>query len=82
MSRSCGSCGSATGMAPFEGVVFGIEHAGMADTIEGLAGWRCALCGEVEFEAESARRYAEAGDGLVIAVRRRGEHTELLKDRV
>jgi HTH-type transcriptional regulator / antitoxin MqsA len=82
MSRSCGSCGSAAGTVPFEGVAFGIGHAGMADTIEGLAGWRCVICGEVEFEAESARLYAEAGDGLVMAARRRGEHTQLLKDLV
>ncbi len=82
MLRSCGSCGSAAGMASFEGVAFGIEHVGMADVIEGLDGWRCVRCGEVEFRAESARRYAEAGDGLVIAARRRGEHTELLKDLI
>jgi HTH-type transcriptional regulator/antitoxin MqsA len=69
-------------MAPFEGIAFDIRHAGMADTIEGLTGRQCALCSEVEFEAESARRYAEAGDRLVIAARRRGEHTELLKDLV
>jgi HTH-type transcriptional regulator/antitoxin MqsA len=34
--------------------------------VEGLSGWRCAACGEVEFDADGARRYAAAGDDLVL----------------
>jgi len=38
---------------------------------KGLSGWRCGACGEVEFDAESARRYAAAGDALVLRARER-----------
>jgi HTH-type transcriptional regulator/antitoxin MqsA len=36
-----------------------------------LSGWRCAACDEVEFDPDSAHRYAEAGDELVRAERER-----------
>jgi len=52
-------------MMRFENETFTIEHAGMTATVEGLSGWRCGACGEVEFDADSARRYAAAGDELV-----------------
>lgn len=58
-------------MARFKGETFAIEHAGMTANIEGLSGWRCRECGEVEFDADSARRYAAAGDGLVLRDRAR-----------
>jgi len=58
-------------MTRFEGKTFTIEHAGMSVTVEGLSGWRCGACDEVEFDAESARRYAAAGDELVLADRAR-----------
>jgi HTH-type transcriptional regulator/antitoxin MqsA len=35
--------------------------------VESLSGWRCGIRGEVEFDAESARRYAAARDELVRA---------------
>jgi HTH-type transcriptional regulator/antitoxin MqsA len=38
----------------------------MRTKIEGLSGRRCAACGDVEFDAVSARRYAAAGDALVL----------------
>jgi HTH-type transcriptional regulator/antitoxin MqsA len=34
--------------------------------VDGLSGWRCENCGEVEFDAASAKRYAAAGDALVL----------------
>jgi HTH-type transcriptional regulator/antitoxin MqsA len=58
-------------MTRFEGETFTIEHAGMESKVENLSGWRCAACGEVEFDAESARRYAAAGDALVLRDRER-----------
>jgi HTH-type transcriptional regulator / antitoxin MqsA len=42
-------------MTRFEGETFTINHAGMTATVEGLSGWRCRACGEVEFDADSAR---------------------------
>jgi HTH-type transcriptional regulator / antitoxin MqsA len=66
MARKCVNCESRRGMTRFEGESFVIEHAGMTATVDGLSGWRCDACGEVEFDAESARRYAAAGDALVL----------------
>jgi HTH-type transcriptional regulator/antitoxin MqsA len=66
MARKCQSCETRKGMTRFEDETFTIEHAGMTATVEGLSGWRCDVCGEVEFDAESARRYAAAGDDLVM----------------
>jgi HTH-type transcriptional regulator/antitoxin MqsA len=48
-----------------------VEHAGEKVKVERLSGWRCGACGEVEFHAESARRYAAAGDALVLRDRER-----------
>jgi HTH-type transcriptional regulator / antitoxin MqsA len=74
MTRICTGCGSKEGLLRFENEAFTIEHAGTAAAIEGLSGWRCATCGEVEFDNESARRYAAAGDELVLAARKRQAH--------
>ena len=66
--RSCATCGSPDAIR-FEDESFTIRHAGGATEVAGLAGWRCGACGEIEFEAESARRYAAAGDDLVLRAR-------------
>lgn len=71
MSRACGNCESREGMTRFDGETFAVDYAGMATTVEGLSGWRCGACGEVEFDADSARRYAAAGDALVLQERER-----------
>jgi HTH-type transcriptional regulator/antitoxin MqsA len=65
MARKCLNCEARKGMMRFENETFRIEHAGMTATVEQLSGWRCEACGEVEFDADSARRYAAAGDELV-----------------
>ena len=66
MARKCQSCETRKGMIRFDDETFTIGHAGMTATVEGQSGWRCDACGEVEFDAESARRYAAAGDDLVM----------------
>ena len=71
MARQCKSCGTLKGMTRFKDKTFTIDHAGMTAKVEGLSGWRCNACGEVEFDASSARRYAAAGDALVLRARRR-----------
>ena len=71
MARKCLTCESRKSMNRFEGEAFTIEHAGMSTTVAGLSGWRCNSCGEVEFDANSARRYAAAGDALVLRDRER-----------
>jgi len=45
-------------------------HEGLRKTVDGLSGWRCKSCDEVEFDAESAQRYAVAGDALVLEARK------------
>lgn len=71
MARKCLNCKTRKGMTRFAGETFTIKHAGMTATVEGLSGWRCRGCGEVEFDAGSARRYAAAGDALVLRDRAR-----------
>lgn len=71
MARKCLNCRPSKLMTRFKDETFTIEHAGMKAKVEGLSGWRCAFCGEVEFDAESARRYAAAGDALVLRERAR-----------
>jgi HTH-type transcriptional regulator/antitoxin MqsA len=69
MARKCLNCKSRKGMTRFVGETFTIEHAGLTAKVEGLSGWRCSACGEVEFDASSARRYAAVGDELVLRQR-------------
>ena len=71
MARRCQNCESRKGMTRFEGETFTIKHAGMTAKVEGLSGWRCEGCDEIEFDAASARRYAAAGDELVMRDRAR-----------
>src|SRR5438105_14846602 len=71
MSRKCINCEARKGMVRFECEAFTIEHAGMSVTVEGLSGWRCDDCDEVEFDSDSAQRYAAAGDDLVRRERER-----------
>ena len=66
--RFCGSCGGSN-LTRFDGENVSIDHADMSTTIKDLSGWRCAACDEVEFDAESACRYAAAGDELVLKAR-------------
>src|SRR5215468_2548163 len=67
MTGRCLSCSERKQMMRFEGESFTIEHAGSTTVVERLSGWRCSACGEVEFDADSARRYATAGDELVLS---------------
>lgn len=67
--RPCMNCKSKKGMERFENASFTIEHVGLKSKVGGLSGWRCRACDEVEFDAASARRYAEAGDALVLRAR-------------
>ena len=70
-TRQCFSCGAREGMTHFEGRGETISVKGMERRIDDLAGWECRKCGEVEWDADtdSAERYTQAGDDLVIAAR-------------
>jgi HTH-type transcriptional regulator / antitoxin MqsA len=78
-SRSCGAC-AASGAGPFVNETFNVMHARLNTEVKGLSGWRCGACGEVEFDRESARRYAAAGDALVLRAREI-ERTEIRRIR-
>lgn len=69
MARTCLNCESRKGMARFVDETFAIDHAGKTIHVDGLSGWRCGHCGEVEFDAGSAQRYAAASDELVLQER-------------
>lgn len=71
MARRCANCDSHRDMARFENETFVLQHAGLSAKVEGLSGWRCSACNEVEFDVRSARRYAAAGDKLVLQDRDR-----------
>jgi HTH-type transcriptional regulator/antitoxin MqsA len=58
-------------MVRFRDETFAIEHAGLTAEIEGLSGWRCQACGEIEFDAVSAECYTAPGDTLVMRARER-----------
>ena len=72
------NCDAKSSLTAFGGESFTLEHAGQTVTLEALSGWRCGECGEVEFDAKSAQRYALAGDALVLDERTR--HTNSHKD--
>jgi len=71
MARECLNCEDGGELRRFEGETFTIEHGGMITSVEGLSGWRCGACDEVEFDADSAALYAAAGDDLVLRDRER-----------
>jgi HTH-type transcriptional regulator/antitoxin MqsA len=57
-------------MTPFSNETMIVTYGDRSKEIAGLSGWRCANCGEVEFDEQSAVRYAAAGDELVMAARK------------
>ncbi|MGH9521934.1 MAG: type II toxin-antitoxin system MqsA family antitoxin [Terriglobales bacterium] len=71
MAKKCMECAAGKDMRRFENKAFTLEHAGRRTKVQGLSGWRCGSCGEIEFDADSARRYAAAGDELVLRERKR-----------
>jgi HTH-type transcriptional regulator / antitoxin MqsA len=83
MPRNCVNCESGKAMTRFRNETFAIAHAGMKAKVEGLSGWRCGLCDEVEFDARSARAYAAAGDALVLRNRtKQGEEFRRIRRKL
>jgi HTH-type transcriptional regulator/antitoxin MqsA len=82
MSRSC-VCGDHREMERFENETFTVDYLDLHSDVPGLSGWRCGACGEIEFDAESATRYAKAGDELVLIERRRvGENLKRIRKQL
>lgn len=80
MSHICLSCDAGADMVPFSDETHQVDYRGATAEVEGLSGFRCPACGEIEFDAESAERYAAAGDALVLAARK-AEGEELRRIR-
>ncbi len=70
MSDNCATCGEFN-LERFEGETFTVQYSGAETTVAGLSGRRCGGCDEVFFDDESARRYAAAGDDLILNERMR-----------
>ncbi len=70
-TQQCVSCGAQDGMQHFKGRTFTIETSGMIRQVPDIAGWECQVCREVEFDYDddSAERYGEASDQLLIDAR-------------
>ena len=71
-TQNCDQCG-ARGMVPFQCETFTIENEGISVEVPTMSGWRCGVCGEVDFDTESTVRYANAGDAVVMAARKLAE---------
>jgi HTH-type transcriptional regulator/antitoxin MqsA len=65
---------------PFKGETFRISHEGVSAEVKRLSGWRCSSCREIEFDQKSAKRYAAAGDKLVMKARA-AERSEIRRIR-
>lgn len=70
LAQPCSLCGGQC--QPFANLTLTVDHAGLADTVTGLSGWRCGTpdCAEMHLDDDSQRRYAAASDALVLAARR------------
>lgn len=58
-------------MTPFEDEALEVCYGGESIPLHPLSGWLCQGCGERIFDPDSALRWAEAGDRLVIQDRQR-----------
>ncbi|MBV4509916.1 transcriptional regulator [Pseudomonas sp. PA-7-1E] len=67
-TQQCVNCGTHDGMQYFAGRTFTINTRGMMRDIPNIAGWECQVCKEIEFDHDddSAERYSDASDQLLI----------------
>jgi HTH-type transcriptional regulator / antitoxin MqsA len=69
MATKCVCCDAAAEMTRFTDETHTVTFRDLETQVEGLSGYRCGACGEIEFDPESAQRYAKAGDDLVLEAR-------------
>lgn len=69
MTKICVCRDDGVEMVPFAGETHQVVYRGATADVDGLSGFRCIACGEVEYDQASAERYAAAGDALVLAAR-------------
>ena len=63
--HDCYSCGAANAMQAFKGRSFNVNFKQLNRMVHSLAGRECSACAEIEFDAPSAERYAQAGVELI-----------------
>ena len=70
--KNCYICGAPDALHYFEGRSETISVKGMERRVDNLSGWQCQVCGDGFWDPnnDSADRYGEAGDELVLAVRK------------
>ncbi|WP_122319551.1 type II TA system antitoxin MqsA family protein [Pseudomonas syringae group genomosp. 3] len=66
MNKDMCHCCGASSMHPFKDRSYEIGRGSLKRDLQGLSGYECRECGEVEFDAESATRYSNASDELVL----------------
>lgn len=68
----CYICGAPDALSYFEGRSETISVKGMERRVDNLSGWECEVCGDGFWDpdTDSADRYGEAGDELVLAARK------------
>ncbi len=70
MPLICVACEAKAAMVPFKDETHQVAYQGATVDVDGLGGFRCPECGEIDYDADSAARYAAAGDQLVLAARK------------
>lgn len=68
-AKQCFSCGTHDGLQHFEPRSFTIDFKQMTRQVDGISGFECRVCGEIEFDDSSAERYSLASDQLLIDCR-------------
>ncbi len=68
----CYICGAPDALHYFEGRSETISVKGMERRVDNLSGWECHVCGDGFWDpdTDSADRFGEAGDELVVAARK------------
>jgi len=67
--KMCHCCGAAS-LHPFKDRSYEIGRGSLKRDLQGLSGFECHECGEIEFDAESAKRYSAASDESVLDVQK------------
>jgi YgiT-type zinc finger domain-containing protein len=69
ITEQCVCCGGKDTAERFQDTTITIDFGGRRVDVHGLSGRQCRACQEIVLNADSCRRYADAGDELVRADR-------------
>ena len=77
----CPACGTRKALVSFRGESFPAQVGDATENVTDLSGDRCGACEEVFLDSASAQRFSDAGDALVLKLRK-AEGEKLRKARV